>query len=266
MIELFNIDGILISTVGQEIFNLYNDNQNKLVKTDITYMINDYKKNKNIVYIEEIGSDKFNIKLEDDKKEELDKNINIEKDRLRRQTIGNKLRKDESKNELENEQKNKKNVYSIIVQLEQDKDTKKINIKSKYEFYKNFEVLGKVSAYHLLVVDKNKENLPTIMYLFDFNKNEFIKRYYLNQNLPVLYHKLENWYKDSPVFLLLDNKMRLTQYYLDNEKTQNIKSLFSLDLKEIITKKNKDDNIILLNVGDNIFLFANNGLIFRINN
>ena len=104
------------------------------------------------------------------------------------------------------------------------------------------------------------------MYLFDFNKNEFIKRYYLNQNLPVLYHKLENWYKDSPVFLLLDNKMRLTQYYLDNEKTQNIKSLFSLDLKEIITKKNKDDNIILLNVGDNIFLFANNGLIFRINN
>ena len=266
MIELFNIDGILISTVGQEIFNLYNDNQNKLVKTDITYMINDYKKNKNIVYIEEIGSDKFNIKLEDDKKEELDKNINIEKDRLRRQTIGNKLRKDESKNELENEQKNKKNVYSIIVQLEQDKDTKKINIKSKYGFYKNFEVLGKVSAYHLLVVDKNKENLPTIMYLFDFNKNEFIKRYYLNQNLPVLYHKLENWYKDSPVFLLLDNKMRLTQYYLDNEKTQNIKSLFSLDLKEIITKKNKDDNIILLNVGDNIFLFANNGLIFRINN
>ena len=166
---------------------------------------------------------------------------------------------------VHNELLRNKNMIKLIEKCK-DKDTKKINIKSKYEFYKNFEVLGKVSAYHLLVVDKNKENLPTIMYLFDFNKNEFIKRYYLNQNLPVLYHKLENWYKDSPVFLLLDNKMRLTQYYLDNEKTQNIKSLFSLDLKEIITKKNKDDNIILLNVGDNIFLFANNGLIFRINN
>ena len=68
------------------------------------------------------------------------------------------------------------------------------------------------------------------------------------------------------MFLLLDNKMNLVQYSFDNEKNQEINALFSLDLKEIVTKKNKDDNIILLNVGDTIFLFANNGLIFRINN
>jgi hypothetical protein len=37
-------------------------------------------------------------------------------------------------------------------------------------------------------------------------------------------------------------------------------------MKEIITKKNKDDNVVLLNVGDRIFIFANNGLIFDINN
>ena len=60
--------------------------------------------------------------------------------------------------------------------------------------------------------------------------------------------------------------MNLVQYSFDNEKNQEINALFSLDLKEIVTKKNKDDNIILLNVGDTIFLFANNGLIFRINN
>ena len=104
------------------------------------------------------------------------------------------------------------------------------------------------------------------MHLFDYNKKIFIKRFYLDHNLPVLYHKLENWYKNNSVFLLLDNKMNLTQYSFDDEKNQELKALFSLDLKEIITKKNKDDNIILLNVGDKIFLFANNGLIFRINN
>ena len=67
------------------------------------------------------------------------------------------------------------------------------------------------------------------------------------------------------MFLLLDNKMNLTQYLFENERVKEMKPLFSIDLKEIIIKKNKDDNIILLNVGDKIFLFANNGLIFRIN-
>ena len=266
MIELFNLNGILITTLNQEIVNVYNDTKKKLIKTDITYMIKENKINKNIVYIEEIGSDKLNIKLEDDKKVESDENIDIGKDRLRRRTIGNKLRKDENMALEEDKSKNKKNIYNIIIQLEHDQNTGNICLKSKYEFYKNFEVLGKISAFHLLVIDKNNDNIPTLLHLFDFHKYEFIKRYYLNQNLPIFYHPLENWYKNDPVFLLLDNKMQLTQYYLDYEKTKNIKALFSLDLKEIITKKNKDDNIILLNVGDNIFLFANNGIIFRINN
>ena len=98
------------------------------------------------------------------------------------------------------------------------------------------------------------------------NNLTFIKRYYLDHSLPLLYHKLENCYKNNDMFLLLDNKMNLIQYSIDYEKNQEINALFSLDLKEIVTKKNKDDNIILLNVGDTIFLFANNGLIFRINN
>ena len=68
------------------------------------------------------------------------------------------------------------------------------------------------------------------------------------------------------MFLFLDNKLNLTQYLFENEKNIELKPLFSLDLNEIVLKKNKDDNIILLNVGDKIFLFANNGLIFRINN
>ena len=60
--------------------------------------------------------------------------------------------------------------------------------------------------------------------------------------------------------------MNLTQYLFENETKIDIKPMFSLDMNQIITKKNKDDNIILLNVGDKIFLFANNGLIFKINN
>jgi hypothetical protein len=68
------------------------------------------------------------------------------------------------------------------------------------------------------------------------------------------------------MFLLLDNKMNLTQYLFENDKNIKMRPLYSLDLKEIVVKKNKDDNIILLNVGDKIFLFANNGLIFQINN
>ena len=118
----------------------------------------------------------------------------------------------------------------------------------------------------MLVIDKNIETVPTLMHIFDYNKNVFIRRYYLNQNTPVLYQKLENWYKNNLVFLLMDNKMNLTQYYFDEEKTKDVKSLYSLDLKEIIVKKNKDDNVVFLNVGDRIFLFANNGLIFNINN
>jgi len=128
------------------------------------------------------------------------------------------------------------------------------------------DILGKINSYFLLVVDKNIESLPTLISLFDFSTNTFIKRFYLQQNIPILFHKLENWDQNDIMFVLLDNKMNLTQYLIENEKNIELKTLFSLDLKEIVIKKNKDDNIILLNVGDKIFLFANNGLIFRINN
>ena len=160
----------------------------------------------------------------------------------------------------------KKNIYNIILEINQDEQTGEISLKNTYEFYKNFDIIGKICTNYLLVLDKNVETIPTILHLFVFNNLTFIKRYYLDHSLPLLYHKLKNCYKNNDMFLLLDNKMNLVQYSFDNEKNQEINALFSLDLKEIVTKKNKDDNIILLNVGDTIFLFANNGLIFRINN
>ena len=228
-------------------------------------MLKDAKNDKNIVYITEIGANKFNIKLEDKIDEKQVENT--EKQRLRRTTIGNMLRKNESLSpDGKNKKANTKNIYNIILELNQDEKTGEITLKDQYEFYKNYEVIGKISSNYLLVVDKNNETIPTLMSLFDFNKNMFIKRYYLNQSIPLFYHKLENWYRSNEVFLLLDDKMNLTQYMFDEEKTQEIKTFYSMDLKEIITKKNKDDNVVLLNVGDRIFIFANNGLIFDINN
>jgi hypothetical protein len=260
-----NLNGILAATLNQEIINIYNDADKNLKKLDITYMLKDTKNDKNIVYITEIGANKFNIKLEDKINENPEDNT--KKERLRRTTIGNILRKNENSTpEGKNKKVNKINIYNIILELKQDEKTGEITLKDKYEFYKNFEVIGKISCYYLLVVDKNNETIPTLMSLFDFNKNMFIKRYYLNQSIPVFYHKLENWFRNNEVFLLLDDKMNLTQYLFDEEKNKEIKAYYSMDLKEIITKKNKDDNVVLLNVGDRIFIFANNGLIFDINN
>ena len=265
IIELLNLNGILAATLNQEIINVYHDIDKNLKKLDITYMLKDAKNDKNIVYITEIGANKFNIKLEDKIDEKQVENT--EKQRLRRTTIGNMLRKNESLSpDGKNKKANTKNIYNIILELNQDEKTGEITLKDQYEFYKNFEVIGKISSNYLLVVDKNNETIPTLMSLFDFNKNMFIKRYYLNQSIPLFYHKLENWYRSNEVFLLLDDKMNLTQYMFDEEKTQEIKTFYSMDLKEIITKKNKDDNVVLLNVGDRIFIFANNGLIFDINN
>ena len=161
---------------------------------------------------------------------------------------------------------NKKEIYNVLLQIEYQDNSSKIILKNKYVFYKNFDILGKINSYLLLVVDKNNENLPTLLSLFDFSSNTFIKRFYLQQNIPVLYHRLENWVQNEVMFVFLDNKMNLTQYMIENEKNLELKTLFSLDLNEIIIKKNKDDNVVLLNVGDKIFLFANNGLIFKINN
>ena len=267
IIELWNLNGILASTLNQEIINVYKEQEKKLKKIDITYMIKEIKNNKNIVYISEIGSNKFNIKMEDNIDEVYEDNINMEKQRLRRSTIGNILRKNESQSPGETPKKeNMKIVYNIILELNQDEKTGEITLKDKYEFYKNLDVIGKISSYYLLVIDKNNETIPSIMSLFDFKKNIFVKRFYLNQDLPMFYHKLENWYKNNDVFLLLDNSMKLTQYEFKEENNLQIKALYNLDLKEIITKKNKDDNVVLLNVGDRIFIFANNGLIFDINN
>ncbi len=267
IIELSNLNGILASTLNQEIINVYKDKEKNLKKTDITYMIKEIKNNKNIVYISEIGANKFNIKLEDKINEEFEENGNMEKQRLRRTTIGNMLRKNESQtSEKATKKENKKAVYNVILELNQDEKTGEITLKDKYEFYKNLDVIGRISSYYLLVIDKNNETIPSVMSLFDFKKNIFVKRYCLNQDLPMFYHKLENWYKNNDVFLLLDNSMKLTQYQFEEENNLRIKALYNLDLKEIITKKNKDDNVVLLNVGDRIFIFANNGLIFDINN
>ena len=272
MIELQNIKGILISTLQQEILSLEIDTNKKLIKTDLTYMINDIKTEKEIVSIEEIGANIFDVKLTDedstkfDEKEKEQESKNKDKQILRRKTIGNKLRKNEDAIPTENSKANKKAIYNILLQLEYEDKTGKIILKNKYNFYKNFDVLGKINSYLLLVVDKNNDHLPTLVSLFDFSINTFIKRFYLQQTIPILYHKLENWVQNDVMFIFLDNKMNLTQYMIENEKDLELKTLFSLDLNEIIIKKNKDDNVVLLNVGDKIFLFANNGLIFRINN
>ena len=267
IIELCNLNGILASTLNQEIINVYKDQEKNLKKIDITYMIKEIKNNKNIIYISEIGANKFNIKMEDKIDEVYEDNINMEKQRLRISTIGNILRKNESQNNGESPKKeNKKVIYNVILELDQDQKTGEITLKDKYEFYKNLDVIGKISSYYLLVIDKNNETIPSIMSLFDFKNNIFVKRYCLNQDLPIFYHKLENWYKNNDAFLLLDNSMKLTQCEFNEENNLQIKTLYNLDLKEIITKKNKDDNVVLLNVGDRIFIFANNGLIFDINN
>ena len=272
MIELQNIKGILISTLQQEILSVEIDTNKKLIKTDLTYMINDIKTEKEIVSIEEIGANIFDVKLTDedsikfDEKEKEQESKNKDKQILRRKTIGNKLRKNEDAIPTENSKANKKAIYNILLQLEYEDKTGKIILKNKYNFYKNFDVLGKINSYLLLVVDKNNDHLPTLVSLFDFSINTFIKRFYLQQTIPILYHKLENWVQNDVMFIFLDNKMNLTQYMIENEKDLELKTLFSLDLNEIIIKKNKDDNVVLLNVGDKIFLFANNGLIFRINN
>ena len=229
-------------------------------------MIQDLKADKEIVSIDEISANKFNVRLKDEEsKQEKEIEENLEKERLRRKTIGNKLRKMENNNIEENKKNNKKKVYNILIELEQE-ETGKIVLKNKYEFYKNFDILGKINSYQLLLVDKNYESSPTLIHLFDFNTNTFIKRFYINQNIPILYHKIESWVQNDVMFLFLDNTLNLTQYIFENEVIKELKPLFSLDLNEIVIKKNKDDNIILLNVGDKIFLFANNGIIFRINN
>ena len=268
IIELLNIKGILISTLQQEILSVVNDDKKKLIKRDLTYMINENKDGKDIVSINEIGANKFNVRLYDieEEKNEQEENINKEKQLLRKKTIGNKFRKAENNNPEENITQKKRNVYNILIELEHDEKTDKIILKNKYEFHKNFDILGKIYSNQLFIVDKNNENLPTIISIFDFNTNTFIKRFYLQQSIPILFHKLENWVQNDIMFLLLDNKMNLTQYLFENDKNIKMKPLYSLDLKEIVVKKNKDDNIILLNVGDKIFLFANNGLIFQINN
>ena len=229
-------------------------------------MIQDLKADKEIVSIDEISANKFNVRLKDEEsKQEKEIEENLEKERLRRKTIGNKLRKMEHNNIEENKKNNKKKIYNILIELEQE-ETGKIVLKNKYEFYKNFDILGKINSYQLLLVDKNYESSPTLIHLFDFNTNTFIKRFYINQNIPILYHKIESWVQNDVMFLFLDNTLNLTQYIFENEVIKELKPLFSLDLNEIVIKKNKDDNIILLNVGDKIFLFANNGIIFRINN
>ena len=275
MIELQNINGIFLSTLKQEILLLENDKNNNLKKIDLTYMINDIKEGKEIVAINEIGANIFNVKLIDkdslklrlkEYEEEVEDNINNNKQLLRKKTIGNKLRKNEDNIQTEDNNLNKKEIYNVLLQIEYQDNSSKIILKNKYVFYKNFDILGKINSYLLLVVDKNNENLPTLLSLFDFSSNTFIKRFYLQQNIPVLYHRLENWVQNEVMFVFLDNKMNLTQYMIENEKNLELKTLFSLDLNEIIIKKNKDDNVVLLNVGDKIFLFANNGLIFKINN
>lgn len=312
IIELQNLEGILISTTKQNILSLKKNDKNELITNDLTYMLDGYNKNKKIISIDEISSNKFNVRLKDEidltgivgekqaNEDEKDQKIEEEKEHEKekgkegiimdnivkdynsdeddipevlprrkdklRQTIGKILRNtNDEKEEVKMEPTvQKRNIYNIIIELDTDKDS--IKLKNVYEFYKNFDILGKINSSQILLVNKNIESKPTLIYLFDINTNEFLKRFYIQQNIPVFYHQLVNWVKNSEKFLLLDDNLNLTQYMYENDEALEITPMFSLDLKEIVTKKNKDDNVILMNVGDKIFLFANNGIIFRINN
>ena len=162
MIELQNINGILLSTLQQEILCLENDNNKKLIKNDLTYMIKEFKAGKEIVGIDEIGANKFNVKLTDEdfkvnqvNLNEEDENINKDKQMLRRKTIGNKLRKNEDNNPTENTKIDKKGIYNILIEVEYEEKSRNIILKNKFEFYKNFDILGKINSYLLLVLDKN---------------------------------------------------------------------------------------------------------------
>ena len=57
------------------------------------------------------------------------------------------------------------------------------------------------------------------------------------------------------------------QYLFDDKnKNEKIIPLYGIDLNQINFKTNKNDNVILFNVGDQMFLLSNNGLICHINN
>ena len=67
----------------------------------------------------------------------------LRKDKLR-QTIGKILRNtNDEKEEVKMEPTvQKRNIYNIIIELDTDKDS--IKLKNVYEFYKNFDILGKM--------------------------------------------------------------------------------------------------------------------------
>jgi len=189
----------LISTLDQEILSVVNDDKKGLIKTNLTYMINDVKDGKEIVSINEIGANKFNLKLTDvisvEEDENEEENINKEKQMLRKRTIGNKLRKNENNNFEENIKIHKKNIYNVLIELEHEEKSDKILLKNKYIFYKNYEVLGKINSNQLFVVDKNIENLPTIIYLFYFNMNTFI--ILIRHNCPIFPFFKIKFYKNT---------------------------------------------------------------------
>ena len=98
---------------------------------------------------------------------------------------------------------------------------------------------------------------------FNTTQNKKKEKKDLNQQIPILKNSVPLRKSAKKDHFTIDAKIN---QLIETENNLRIKALYNLDLKEIITKKNKDDNVVLLNVGDRIFIFANNGLIFDINN
>ena len=98
---------------------------------------------------------------------------------------------------------------------------------------------------------------------FNTTQNKKKEKKDLNQQIPILKNSVPLRKSAKKYHFTIDAKIN---QLIETENNLRIKALYNLDLKEIITKKNKDDNVVLLNVGDRIFIFANNGLIFDINN
>ena len=257
IIELQNIKGIIISTIEKKIISLDKDKNNQIMKNDLTNIISDQLENKEILCVDEINNNTFLISLIDEEgKIEIS-----DHQRIRKKTMGQKLRR----SQIQSVNVVKKNIYNFIIEIEQNEDDGEIKVKKKFEFVKNNDILGKIGKNKLIIINKDVNYKVTILNIFDVKSYQFIKRINIYNMKPVYFSKFCDYKSKEYYFILMDEKMKMIQYLFD-ENIENIKTLFGIDLSEVIIKKNDSENVILLDVGGEIFLFKNDGILFHINN
>ena len=259
MIELQNIKGILITTLEKNILSLDKDKNNQITKYDLTNAISDQLESKEILCIDDVNSNTFIITLIDEEGQ-----IEItEKQLIRKKTMGKNLRKSFIENNVNIS--NKKNIYNFIIGVEQNESNGEIEIKKKFELVKNNDILGKIGENKLIIINRNVDYKVAILNLFDVKNCQFTKRINIYNMKPVYFKKFCDYKSKEYYFILMDSKMKMIQYLFE-ENNLNIKALFGIDLSEVIVKKNDSENIMVFNVGGEIFLFKNDGVLYHINN